>query len=205
MQQRVGGVANRLDRQAVGGQRQRQDRRVGGVHLRVCRRIRQVQRQRPGRRVDRRLHVLRGRIHRAVQIELQGDLTGALRTLRCHQQQPGDLPELPFQRRGDQRLGGFRTGARQLGDDLDGGEIDLRQRRDRQRPVTQRTGQQDPDRQQPGGDRPSDERRRNVHPCDPGISGILPAFDPGTLRSTANRSKRHHRSRSGHLASGSRR
>ena len=60
LQQRVGGVADRVDRQGVGGERQRQDRRVGRVHLGVDRRVGQVGRQRPRRGVDRRLHVLRG-------------------------------------------------------------------------------------------------------------------------------------------------
>ena len=103
----------------------RQDRRVGRVHLRIDRRIRQVRRQRSGRGVDRRLHVLRGGIHAAAEIELQRDLAGALGALRGHADQAGDLPELALQRGGDQGRDRFRAGAGELGGDLDGREIDL--------------------------------------------------------------------------------
>ena len=62
LQQRVGGVADPVDRDAVGGERQREDRRVGRVHLRVDRRVGQGGRQRAGGGVDRGLHVLRGAV-----------------------------------------------------------------------------------------------------------------------------------------------
>ena len=172
LQQRVGGVADLVDRQGVGGQRQRQDRRVGRVHLGVDRRVGKVGRQRTRGGVDRGLHVLRGGIHAAVEVELQRDLAGALGALRGHRDQTRDLAELALQRGGDQGLHGFRAGAGKLGGHLDGGEVDLRQRGDRQRAVAQGAGQQDRDRQQPGGDGAGDEGGGDVH----GVRG--PRFTP---------------------------
>ena len=63
----VGHVAQGALIDRVGGERQRDDRRVGRVHLRIKRRVGQVARQRRGGRVDRRLHVLRGRVDVAAQ------------------------------------------------------------------------------------------------------------------------------------------
>ena len=116
----------------LGGQRQRHDRRVGRVHLGVDRRIGQVARQRRGGGVDRRLHVLRGGVDVAVQIELQRDLADAEGTRRGHRRQRRDLAELALQRRGHQRRHRVGAGAGKLRGHLDGGEVDLRQRRDRQ-------------------------------------------------------------------------
>ena len=60
-------------RQRVGGEREDHDRRVGRIDLAVGRVARQVRRQLAARRVDRRLHVARGAVDVAVEVELQRD------------------------------------------------------------------------------------------------------------------------------------
>ena len=69
-----GVVVDGGDRQHVGVHRQNQDGRIGGVDLAIGRRRRQVLRQLAAGGVDPGLHVLRGRIDVAVQVELQRDL-----------------------------------------------------------------------------------------------------------------------------------
>ncbi len=58
----VGGVLDLVQRQRVGGERQRHDRRVGGVHLAVDGRVGQVGGQEAVGRVDGRLHFLLGHV-----------------------------------------------------------------------------------------------------------------------------------------------
>ena len=50
-----------------------EDRRIGGIHFTVVGIARQIRRQVSARRIDGRLHVSRGGIDIAVQVELQGD------------------------------------------------------------------------------------------------------------------------------------
>ena len=64
-------------RQRVGDQGEEQDRRVGRVHLAERRRRRHARRQQRHRGGDRRLHVHRGAVDIAAQIELQRDLRRA--------------------------------------------------------------------------------------------------------------------------------
>ena len=161
----VGQIAEAAQVDGLRGERQRDDRRVGRVHLRIERRVGQVARQRRAGGVDRRLHVLRGGVDVAVEIELQRDLADAERTRRGHRLQRRDLAELALQRRGDQRGDGVGIGAGQLRRDLDGREIDLRQRRDRQPPVAERAAQHHRDAEQRGGDRPVDEWGGDAHCC----------------------------------------
>ena len=60
-------------RQRVGRGAEQQDRRVRRIDLAIGRRARQVLRQLPARGIDRGLHVVRGGIDVAVEIELDGD------------------------------------------------------------------------------------------------------------------------------------
>ena len=80
-----------------------------------------------------------------------------------HLVQPGHLPELALQRRGDGGRHHVRAGAGVQRRDLDGRVVDLGQRRQRQQPVGQQAGQQDRQHQQRGGDRALDEEARRVH------------------------------------------
>ena len=67
----VGRVLDLVQRQRVGGQRQRHDGRVGGVHLAIDGRIGQIGGQKAGGRVDGRLHLLLGHVDVLVQIEFE--------------------------------------------------------------------------------------------------------------------------------------
>ena len=66
-------------RAADGVRRQREDhdRRVGRVDLSIARVARQIRRQLASGRVDRRLHVARGAVDVAIEVELQRDLRRA--------------------------------------------------------------------------------------------------------------------------------
>ena len=134
-QDAVGVVADLGERKRIRGQRDEQDRRVGRIGLAVDRRIEQSGGQLAGRRIDRRLHVLRGRVDGAVAAELQRDLRVAERAARRHLRQAGDLAELPLERRRNGRRHRLRIGAWQLRRHLDGRRIDVRQSRDRQQLV----------------------------------------------------------------------
>ena len=95
----LGVVVDGGHRQHVRVHRQDQDRRIGRVDLAVGRRRRQVLRQLTAGGVDPRLHVLRGRIDVAVEVELQRDLSGAEHIGRGHLRQAGNFRELVFERR----------------------------------------------------------------------------------------------------------
>ena len=69
----VGGVEDLRQRQRLRREREDQDRRVGRVDLAVVGARRQVRRQLAAGGVDRGLHVARGRVDVAVEIELQRD------------------------------------------------------------------------------------------------------------------------------------
>ncbi len=99
-------------RQRVRGQRQNHDRRVGGIDLAVGRIARQSRRQQAARGVDRRLHVARGAVDVAGQIELQRDARRAERAARGHLGDAGDAAERALERRGDGRRHRFGAGAR---------------------------------------------------------------------------------------------
>ncbi len=110
-----------------------EDRRVGRVHLAVRRLERQVRRELAAGGGDRRLHVARGGVDVAIQVELQRDRRAAERARRRHLGEPRDAPEAPLERRRHGRGHRLRARARQRRAHLDGREVDPRQRRDRQR------------------------------------------------------------------------
>ena len=144
-------------------QRERHHRRVGRVHLGIGRRIGKVARQGRAGGIDGGLQVLRGAVDVAVEVELQGDLADPVGARRRHDRQRGNLAELAFQRRGDQRGHGLGIGAGKLGGHLDGGEVDLGQRSHRQQRITENAAQHHRDPEQGRRDRPRDEGRRDVH------------------------------------------
>ncbi len=127
---RVGEVAQLAQRDGVGRQRQGDDRRVGRVHLGIGRRIGQVARQRRAGGVDGGLHVLRGGVDVAVEVELQRDLADAVRTLddvmaaAARDLRRTGVRAAPS--RAPPMVSGLAPG--KLGGHLDGGEVDLRQR-----------------------------------------------------------------------------
>ena len=94
--------------------REDEDGRVGRVDLAVGRPRRQVGGQLAAGGVDRRLHVARGGVDVAVEVELERDLTSSPSELEdVISATPGDAPEAPLERRGDGRGHRLRAGARQ--------------------------------------------------------------------------------------------
>ena len=75
--------------------------RVGGVGLAVAGILRQVRRQLAARGVDGGLHVARGGIDVAIEIELESDRGRAERAGRGHLVDAGDASELALERRGN--------------------------------------------------------------------------------------------------------
>ncbi len=128
----VGGVFDLVERQRVGGQRQRHDRRVGGVDLAVDGRVGQVGGQEAVGGVDGRLDFLLGDVDVLVEIELEGDDRAAAGADGGHLLEAGHLAELAFERRGDRRGHDVGAGAGIEGEHLDDGVVHLRQRGDRQ-------------------------------------------------------------------------
>ena len=133
------------------------DRRVGRIDLMVGRILAQAGRQVRPRRDDRRLNVARRAVDVAVEPELKGDARRALRALRRHLVDVGDLAEVALERRGDRGRHRVRAGAGHVGLDRDDRKIDLRQRRDRQLPIAEQSRENDADRQQRRRHRPADE------------------------------------------------
>ena len=145
------------------GQAENHDRCVGRIDLSIGRLARQCRRQLAGGGVDGGLHVARGGVDIAVQVELQNDAGGAEIAGRSQFRQVGDTAELALERsrhRRGHRLG-TRAGQRRL--DLYRGELDLRQWRDRQQPERDHAGERKRNGQQRGGDRLPYEDFGNTH------------------------------------------
>ena len=169
----VRGVVHAAHGNGVRSERQDHDGRIRGIDLAVGGRVGQVGGKLSGRSVDGRLHVARGSIDIAAQIELQGDGRGTELARRGHLGNAGDPAELPLQRRSHCGSHGLRTRSWQTCADRDGGELNLRQGRNRQKEVGHGACQQHGDRQQRGPNRPADEGRRDVHlsPPRPSLPG----------------------------------
>ena len=159
----VGGIVDLRRGQRGRGQRDLHDRRVGRVEFPVERPGRQVGRQIHRRGVDRRLHVVRGAVDVAVDVELDDDRRVADRGGGGDLGHPGDLPQPAFQRRGDGVGHRFGIGAGPRGEHDDGRDVDARQRGDRQEAVGDDAGQHQADRQQDGGDGTVDEGGGEAH------------------------------------------
>ena len=157
----------------VRGQRENHDRRVGGIDFAIGRIARQVGGQIGARGIDGGLHVARRAVDVAVQIKLQRDAGGAEVLDEVISLTPGDVAELPFQRRGDGGRHDFRTGARQRRAHGDGRKIHLRQRRDRQLQIRHRARQRNRRGQQRRADRTADEWRGNVHASSAGRNRLV--------------------------------
>ena len=189
----AGGVVHLTLRQRLRRHRQNQNWRVGGVHFAIGGIGAQARRQVGARGDNRGLHVARGAVDVAVEIELQRDAGLADAALRSHLGDVGDLAEMALQWFGDAGGHGLGTCARKLRTDRNGGEVDLRQRRHRQFGKSEHTRECDAKCQQRGRHRPVDEWRGNVHSAGaPGASGFegpsgLDGWRP--VRRTANRSK----------------
>ncbi len=157
LQYRVGGIVDLRPAQLIRGECQNHDRRVGRVGLKETWVLRQVGGQLRTRRVDGSLHVTRGAIDVAVEVELQGDIAATERARRGHLRDAGDASELALQGCCNGRGGGLRAGAGQLCLHIDGGELNLRQRRDGKQGVAHGAAQQQRQAQQRSRDRTANE------------------------------------------------
>ena len=188
-------LVDRRQRQRRRAERDEQHREVGRVHFSETRRDRHFDRQPPLRDGQRGLHVERGGVDVAVEIELDGDDAGALRGARRHRGNAGDGRELAFDDAGDRGRHGVRAGARQGRGDGNGREIDPRQRRDRQQAEAENAERDDRRRDQRRHDRPADTEFGERHRLRSGLFGPRPrpAFHP--TAAIARRRRRFRRRR----------
>ena len=100
-------------------------------------------RQQRHHRGDRGLHVDRGAVDVAVEIELQRDVGAARAARRGHRVEAGDGRELALERAGDRRRHRAGIAARQAGADVERRVVDLRQIADRQRAIGDDAEQRD--------------------------------------------------------------
>ena len=102
-QDRGGGVVHLALLHDVGRERQNQYRRIGRIDFAIV----GIARQRGGElaagRVDRGLHIARGAVDVAIEVELQNDVGRAQRAGRSHLGHAGDAAQLPLERRRHRR------------------------------------------------------------------------------------------------------
>ncbi len=103
-------LVDHRQRQRGRSQHEQDDRLIAGIRLLVRRRRRHLRRQRARRAPDHGLHVLRGGVDVAAQIELQRDVGRALLARRVDVAQAGDARELLLERQRHGRR--HRLGAR---------------------------------------------------------------------------------------------
>jgi len=101
---------------------------------------------------QRRLHVERGAVDVAVEIELDRDRRCSQIACRRHLCDAGNLRELPLERLRHRGGHGFGAAAGQACGDLDGWEVDLRQRRHRQQRIGDEADKENAGHQQRGAD-----------------------------------------------------
>ena len=178
---RLRDLVERRERQRRRAQDEEEDRLIGRVDLLVRRRRRHLRRQLPRRAADHRLHVLRGGVDVAAQVELQRDVGAALRAGRVDAGQAGDGRELLLERQRHRRRPSSRgwrpaatrctwmVGKSTLGRSATGSCL-----------VGQRAEHQDAQHEQRRRDRPLDEECREVHGA-PSVSGRVVALCPLTL------------------------
>ena len=184
----VGGIVERAGRHGIRGQRQDHDRRRRRIGFAERRPRRQVGRQVGLRRIDGGLHVARGAVDVAVEIELHRDAGGAERTARGQLGDPRDLAEPALERRRDRRRHGLGVGARPAGGDADGREVHRRHAGDRQEAIRHDADEQQADGQQRGADRSADEglgEVRQAHAVTPPAVAKVRADRGGRARSAA--------------------
>ena len=160
---RVGRIVEGARRQDLGGHRQDQNRRGRGIVFAECRHLRQVAGKVGGSGVERGLHVARGAVDGAAQVELDGDARRALRAHRGQLGHAGDLAEAALERRGDGGRHRLGIGAGPARLHAQRREIDGRQARDRQMEIGGSAQQEEAGGQKRRSDGPQDEGGREAH------------------------------------------
>ena len=150
----------------VRGEREDEDRRVRRIDLAIGGVGGKVRGQLRAGGVDGRLHIARGAVDVAVEIELEDDAGGSGAGGRGHLIDAGDAGELALERRGDGGGHGLGVGAGQRCADGDDGVLDLGQRGDGKKFVGDGAGDDDRDGEQEGGDGALDEGRGEVDGVD---------------------------------------
>jgi hypothetical protein len=141
----VGGVIERARRNGLRGQRQDHDRRRRRIGFAECRPRLQVAGEIAQRRVEGGLHVTRGAVDVAGEVELDGNARGAERAARGQLGDPWDFAEPALERGRDRRRHGLGIGAGPAGGDADGREVHRRHAGDRQEAIRHDADEQQPD------------------------------------------------------------
>src|SRR5438552_431412 len=147
---------------------------IGGIYFLERRLARHSGRQLPRRSRDRRLHVLRGGIDVAAEIELQCDLSVAERAGRTDGVESGNSRELSFQRRRYGRSHRLRTAARKFRGDLNGWVIDVREIADRQSSIADEAEQDNASHDEGGRDRALNKEFGHRSCARPSSAWLLP-------------------------------
>ncbi len=151
-------------RHGIRGNGQSQNGRIRRVDLAVDRRCGQIIGQQAVRGIDRRLHLLFGNPQIHLKGKLQGDYRSAGGTGGGHLFEPGNLPQMPLQWRGNGPCGDLGTSPGLEGEYLDDRVIHLRQRRHRQHAPGDDTGDEKRQHQQRGSHRTQNKRpRQTIH------------------------------------------
>ena len=159
----VGQVVELAGRKRGRRQRQRQDGRRGGIELAEGGPSGHAGRQLVDDAVDGRLHLARGLVQVAVDVEEEPHLGGAGAAGRRDGRQPRNGAQRPFQRPGHGRRHAGGAGPGQAGRDHHHRRVDLRQGRHRQLSPRQPAGQQDGQRQHGAADGSADEGAGQIH------------------------------------------
>ena len=159
----LGVIVDRRQRHGIGPHAEEQHREVARIDLAEERRRGHLDRQAALRHRERGLHIERGAIDIAAEVELNGDRGVAERGRRRHRRNAGDGRQLPLDRRGDRRGPGLGACARQRGDDADGREVNGGQRRHRQKAIGKDAEDDQRRHHQGGEDGPAYTEFRDVH------------------------------------------
>ena len=147
----------------VRGQSQDEDGRIGGIDLMPGGVGGQIGGQLSASGVDGGLHIARGAIDIAVDVENQDDEGRAQLAHGGHLGDAGDAGEHAFQRSGHGGGHGLGACSGQLGGHKNDGIDHVRQGRDGEQTVSQRSGKEQGNRQQRGGYRPANEWCGDIH------------------------------------------
>jgi len=177
---RIGVVVELAFGLRVADQHQVHDRLIVGVGLGERWRAGQIDGELSRGAGDGRLNISRGRVQTLGKIELQHEVGVALRIVRGHQLEAGNLHELALQRRGDVVRHSLWRRAGIVHLHLDHRVIHRGQVAYRQLKVGYQSEQNDGDAERNRHDRTANEEFREIHDCAPAVPLVLEfAFEAG--------------------------